>query len=117
MDRLEELRKMLRKRGAKAKIHKETGLSLNALYKVESGTNTPLPTTRRLIATALGLPPHHFLDEQPEPESPTTRRVIIELDIPQDFNLTNDRLDQIRDAMVDAGTHIINIIKKMDEQA
>jgi transcriptional regulator with XRE-family HTH domain len=117
MGKLDELRKALRKRGAKAKISKESGLSLAGLHYIQTGQNTPNSTTRRLIATALGLPPHHFLDEQPEPEGATARRVIIELDIPPDFDLTNDRLDQIRDAMVDAGTHIINIIKKMDKQA
>lgn len=117
MDKLNELRKALGKRGAKAKISKESGLSLAGLHYIQKGRNSPNATTRRLIATALGLPPHYFLDEQPEPDSAAGHRIVIEMDIPPDFRLDEGRLDQIKSAMIDAGTHIINVIKQLDKNA
>jgi len=113
MNKVDELRKALTQRGAKVKIHRTSGLSLGALHKIQDGTNVPLDTTRRLIARALGLPEDYFLEPDPNANL-TARRIVIELDIPQDLRLDDGRMDQIRAAMVDAGNHIIGIIKKLD---
>lgn len=114
MEKVSELRKALTQRGAKVKIHRASGLSLRALHKIQDGTNIPLETTRRLIARALGLPDDYFLDPNDQPKLPTRRRIIVELEIPENFGLDDGRLDSIQRAMIDAGNHIIDTIRKLD---
>lgn len=115
MTKLDELRKALSKRGAKVKIHRASDLSLRALQKIQDGSNAPLPTTRRLIARALGFPDDYFLEPDDQPERTARRRIVVELEVPDGFRLDDGRLDRIQRAMVDAGTHIISVIKDLDK--
>lgn len=117
MRKLDELRKALSRRGAKAKISKDSGLSLAGLHYIQSGKNLPNDSTRRLIARALGFPDDYFLEPDDQPERTARRRIVIEMDIPPDFRLDEGRLDRIREAMVDAGNHIINTIREIDRES
>lgn len=115
MDKVSELRKALTQRGAKARIVREVGISPQALGKIQRGAAVPTNATRRLIAQGLGLPQDYFLEPDPQTNQTVARRIIIELDIPADLRLDDGRLDQIRDAMVDAGNRIIGVIKQLDK--
>ena len=115
MDKLSELRKALSGRGVKAKIVRASDLSYRTLSLIQAGVNIPLATTRRLIAQALGLPQDYFLEPDPDSQNAAVRRIVIEMDIPQDFRLDEGRLDKIREAMIGAGQHIISVIKDLDK--
>lgn len=115
MDKVSEIRKVLTKRGAKARIVREVGISAQALGKIQRGDAVPTTATRRLIAQGLGLPQDYFLEPNADSQSAPARRIVIEMDIPQDFRLDERRLERIRDAMIGAGQHIISVIKDLDK--
>ncbi len=115
MRKLDELRKALSRRGAKAKISKDSGLSLAGLHYIQSGKNLPNDSTRRLIARALGFPDDYFLEPDDQPERTARRRIVVELEVPDGFRLDDGRLYRIQRAMVDAGNHIIEVIKELDK--
>lgn len=43
-----------------------------------------------------------------------SRRIVVELDIPEEADLTEAQLRQLRKAMLDAGRHILTVIKNLD---
>lgn len=115
MDKVSELRKALTQRGAKARIVREVGISPQALGKIQRGVAVPTTATRRLIAQGLGLPQDYFLEPDAESERTTRRRIVVELEVPDGFRLDDGRLYRIQRAMVDAGNHIIEVIKELDK--
>lgn len=114
---LQKLITALAVRGAKAKVGRETGLTQRTLILIQKGVSVPNPSTRRLIARSLGYPDSYFLDDQPDSDATTGHEITVQLYIPPDFRMTNDRLNRITNAMVDAGNHIINTIKELDSEA
>ncbi len=115
MDKVSELRKALTQRGAKARIVREVGISPQALGKIQRGVAVPTTATRRLIARALGFPDDYFLEPDDQPERTARRRIVVELEVPDGFRLDDGRLYRIQRAMVDAGNHIIEVIKELDK--
>lgn len=104
----------LSQRGAKKRISEKTGLNVRTLYSIQTGRSTPNEGTLRLIAGALGLPEDTFLDTNRKVEGPMSRRIVVELDIPEEADLTEAQLRQLRKAMLDAGRHILTVIKNLD---
>lgn len=100
--------------GAKKRISEKTGLSDGTLRAIQKGERVPNEGTLRLIAGALGLPEDTFLDANRKAEGPTSRRIVVELDIPEEADLTEAQLRQLRKAMLDAGRHILSVIKGLD---
>lgn len=109
-----ELAFTLSQRGAKKRIADKTGLSVKTLYNLQAGTTEPTEGTLRLIAGALGFVEDYFLDTQSDAKASVQRRLVVEIDLPKDADLTERDLRRIRRAMVDAGRHIINVIKDID---
>lgn len=112
--RHKELAFTLSQRGAKKRIADKTGLSVKTLYNLQSGTTDPTEGTLRLIAGALGLAEDYFLDSKADSKTPVQRRLVVEIDLPKDADLTERDLKRIRRAMLDAGRHIINVINDID---
>lgn len=112
---LKELEFALSQWGAKKRISEKTGLSDKTLLAIQRGERKPNEGTLRLIAGALGLPEDTFLDTNRKAEGPVSRRIVVELDIPEEADLTEAQLRQLRKAMLDAGRHILSVIKSLDE--
>lgn len=113
---LQKLITALSVRGAKAKVGRDTGLTQRTLILIQQGVSVPNPSTRRLIARSLGHPDSYFLDDQPDSDATSGHEITVQLYVPPDFRMTNDRLNRITSAMVDAGNHIINTIKEIDNE-
>ncbi|NUO19990.1 hypothetical protein HUU59_11125 [bacterium] len=86
------------------------------MHNIQTGAHAPNDGTRRLIARTLGHNETHFLDDQPDSDTATGHEITVQLYVPPDFRMTNDRLNRITSAMIDAGNHIINTIKEIDSE-
>ncbi|MBU0691510.1 helix-turn-helix domain-containing protein [bacterium] len=99
--------------GAKKRISEKTGLSDKTLLAIQRGARKPNESTLRLIASALGLSEDYFLESQAETKLTKRRRLVVELDLPENVEIDDERLNLIRKTMVEAGRGIIKFIQDL----
>lgn len=95
-------------------LSSKTGLTVRGIQRIESGAVRPNEASLRQIALALDLPVEFFLNSHVKAKMPVTRRLVVELELPPDAELSEPHLSQLRDAMLDAGRHILKVLKEID---